>query len=1346
MTKLNLINRICLAGAFLLAFSAHAPEASALSVEWRNLDARERIIIKLEPSDGRTGAIVRSAAQSVHIPFSSGSKVFVMAAPKSSRLFGGIGEAPGGITLKLKTADFGFVVTRPSKDVLYIDLFADPLGRRWSKGAAQSASAVRQAVSGDTPAANPEVSAKPVAPANQPAPVISPKSGGDNAVLYPPVPGSPSQTSDALFENDPAPVFSGKISPPQDSGSTPKSPLDNDIAPVKVTPPQAVEQDEPVAVKPVDSAKPVEPAKPVIPAKQSDAVKPAEPAKPVEAAKPADSAKPVEAAKPVAPAKAAEQQAAAKPAVQQQSAASQGSPDVPPLGQNIRQAPRLGDPALNPDDEREAYKLPAWPPMEMPASLPKPPPPPPAGVDQMSSHTRGHMPAFAVAGAGHEAAYDSGSAAAFAFFILRNELAVRVFSSRWLPFGAAPAFAAAESAGEYHTVEVPFAYRAKVNKSRDPNWSEQPIPVMLSVPKSVTFADPNAVVPPGAIEAPAVSAPMQTGGGQGAPAPTGTASGGQTAVSPSTGAASQSRPSAGGTLTPAGQATATAPAASAGAAAPAAQSGTTSGSGAVGGSTSVSPSGAGAPGGSTPASPSGTGSAGLAQVPSANAGSAVAPATAASGGASTQVAAAGPSTQARAGASGQAAASAPVQAKPATPEQPQKTVVYVDEAGNPVDAPLNPDTASKDVERHANNGEYDPALAILDKLLKQHDLTQAQRETFLHRKADLVFSKYEKDLAPHYQEIREATTSAVNFNTQSRRNAAAYMRLGYINIIVNNSYEAAAYFNLLRQKFPNYENLPLTYYYWGNYQYEQGNLPEAAEQFNYVVLNYPEHPISRDAALGLTRTYYRMGSYQEAYRIMEFVELRWPSFYLDYPPMLSMLGDVALRAGSVDKARAAYWLYYNLVPDAPDADIILTRLGDIYMSGKFHSAAVQVYTEAMERFPAKDGGIISLMRLAEDGIYDDPSISAMFKVFDRPYDRRPAEAYRTIIREYPQNPLVTLAKLKLSMWNLRQKDYIGALDLCSEIVSDTPNSPLVPRAREVAMSAFTLLAAEDAGDKRYTRAREVWQRYPILRTQEEFLDPESRLALAVSQWNTGFQDEALYTLQPFFYGNKAGEISELAMYLALNILTEHFRWEQIVELAQRIELWELTPPAKAQLDYALGLAYENMDRADSAAPIWASLYESKLLPPTQQANVAFYFARSVERKRDFESAYYVGQDSLRQLQELAAVNPSLADNEKIKSQIMSLIDIAETAGQLQLALDYAGQYMKYTAEGSLDQQSVVYRVARIHKKKGDTADWLANLEELSGKYPDSVYGRMAGAELSSYRLGNEAARFSPGNI
>jgi TolA-binding protein len=674
-------------------------------------------------------------------------------------------------------------------------------------------------------------------------------------------------------------------------------------------------------------------------------------------------------------------------------------------------------------------------------------------------------------------------------------------------------------------------------------------------------------------------------------------------------------------------------------------------------------------------------------------------------------------------------------------------VVYVDEKGNPVDPPLEPQAALSDLENMMLENNFKDACELAEKLLKQNNLSREQRETALHRRADSFFSMHRTEPEKFFKDITDTTSEAINFNTRSPRNAGAWLRLGYLNLKANNAYEAEAYFALLRQQFPRDENIPLSYYYMGDYQYEQGNLNDAVLQFRFVVEEYPDSRYSRDAALGLTRTLYRLGYYDKAYEIIDYVEKRWPRFYLDYPLVLSMIGDTAYRAKNIDRARQAYWLYYNLQPEANDADIILSRLGDIYQAQKYRNAARHVYEEAARRFPDKDGGIIAMMRMVENGINDDPSLAGMFKVFRQPYNLAPAETYRKIIRDFPDNPLAMLAKLKLAMWNLWQKDYEACFSLCNEIVMAAPNDPLAARAMEVSRNAFSMLASESVNTRRYARVLDFWNRYPLLHTQEEFLDPESRLALAVSQWEGSNPDAALDTLEPFFLGAKIPEYSEMALILGLTIQVQYDRWAAVEELLNRVEMWEITPETRRQMDYALGLAYENQGKSQAAMPIWKNLYEQNSLPPEQQAYADYFLARQAEKDKDYESAYRIGQEALGRLKNLAALNPEQADTEKIKTILGSLMNIAQSGGLVQNALDYGAEYLQYAAKGSDDALSVMYNMAALHRRRGSMGEWEKILNELSSAYPQSYYGKAAATQLSSYNMSKEAAKYAPaGNL
>lgn len=657
--------------------------------------------------------------------------------------------------------------------------------------------------------------------------------------------------------------------------------------------------------------------------------------------------------------------------------------------------------------------------------------------------------------------------------------------------------------------------------------------------------------------------------------------------------------------------------------------------------------------------------------------------------------------------------------------------------------PPDPDALLQEIGELIKKGDFTQALAATDFLLTLPDLTSEQQETLLHIRAEMLYVINKDDFAGHYLEISDATTKALNYNPKSKLNAGALLRLGYMNLKLNNIPEAEARFNLLRRLYPEDDNVPLTYYYWGEYYYGRNQLQKSSDEFQLILQKYPNSRYAREAALGLARSLYRLGYYDQAFTVVDYIERRWERFYLDFPPFLNMMGDVAYRLDKLDFALNHYWLYINLEPNGEESDIILTRIGDIYTAKREKEAAGELYRESIRRFPGKDGALVAKMRLAEEGIYDDPSIAGMFSIFDGPFSLRPLEVYESIIKEHPGSALVPLAKIKLAMWHLWKKDFTAALDDVSDFLEQHPKDPLVPKAKEVALQAFALLAAAGVSEERYAHMRDIWEKYPIVHSQAAELSPESRIALGVSYWKEGKPNEALDAIGPFFLGSKVPEYSEMALSLVLSLYLEYEQWQAIEEVAKRVELWEIKPETEKQLDYALALAAENMGQNDRAAPIWQKLYDSSLLNESEKAYASFFLARHAEKERNLEKAYTLGRESLNRLLQQTASNPNPADVAKIKSQLGSLMDVAETAGRLREALGFAEQYLQYLGANDAERMAVRYRMARIYRKQGDQEQWKTILTELSSSNPDSVYGRIASSELSSASLAKDAAKYSP---
>ena len=674
-------------------------------------------------------------------------------------------------------------------------------------------------------------------------------------------------------------------------------------------------------------------------------------------------------------------------------------------------------------------------------------------------------------------------------------------------------------------------------------------------------------------------------------------------------------------------------------------------------------------------------------------------------------------------------------------EQP---VQQYDEDGKPISPPPNPVELLLRARIAANNGDYKGASLLYSKVTHLHSSLPEQVEEALYGICDMEYAQAREQnaLSAQYSRLMGLTEEAMNYNLKSQRVPGALLRLGYLSMAVGNELEAQAYFNLLRREYPNDESIPSTYYYWGDYFFRKQDWNKAADEFQTIVQKYPNSPYAREAAVNLSRALYQLEYFEQANQIIEYVEMRWPQFYTEYPTILGMMGATAAHLNKLDSAKSYYWTYYNIDPDGEEADMVLSRIGDIYLKQDKPGAAREVYEEALRRFPKKEGGIIALLRLSEEGIHDAPDITEMNGVFDRPYNLRPVQAYTKIIREFPDSALAPLAQIKLAMWHLWNNQFSEALIAATNFLEKYPKHELRAKAEEVAMKAYDAMVAECLRENNTNRILQVWDEYPIVRNQQESIPNQTRLALSMSQWKNARGAEALQLLEPLFRGVKQGEDSEAALALALTIYMGTEQWDGIEKLALRVQDWELTPTARENLEYAQALAYENLDQPEKSVELWRHLHGYADLPLDKRSYMSYFLAQAAKAENDLENTYFMSRDALRGFLELAENDPKSADIAKIKDTLLTLMDITERAGRTQEALEWTGQYRQYVNPGDEEYPAMQYRLARLYKKNGAISQWSATLNQLAKEQPESFYGRMAASELRTQAISEGAARFA----
>ena len=678
-----------------------------------------------------------------------------------------------------------------------------------------------------------------------------------------------------------------------------------------------------------------------------------------------------------------------------------------------------------------------------------------------------------------------------------------------------------------------------------------------------------------------------------------------------------------------------------------------------------------------------------------------------------------------------------VAAEEHAPEPPPQ----LDADGNPIPPPPDPDAMLADAGKALAARDYQAAQDAYKAILALSVLTDAQREAAMYGVSDAEFGLGQENLPEHFAQIVDATERAMNFNLQSPRVPSLMLRLGFVNMKMDNVQEAEAYFNMLKRKYPNDPNIPLTYYYWGDYFFKKDDFRRASDQFQYIVQNYPDSRYVRESSMGLARSLYNLGYYEQSYQVGEYIDKRWPRFYVEYPSVLTMFGDMAIRLDKLDDARRYYWTYYNIAPTGSDADTSLVHLGDIYMQQGKPEAAKEVYQNAAQSFPDKDGGLIAQMRLAEEGVHDRPMIPEMDALFDKGYNLRPMEVYTHIINDFPDSKLAPLATLKLAMWDLWNKRYEDAIQTCEQFAAKYPKHELLPNIQEVALTAFSRLTADALPENDYGRILRAWNAAPALQGLESRLTPEVRLSLSLSKVNQNNASDALADLDPFFRGAKDPQFGDSALTLALSTLVDTQSWSQIEPLALRVSTWELKPETKAQLDYARALAFENLGQPENALPLWEELKHRGDLPMQLQAYTLYFLSRAALRNNDMGNAYQLSRQALGALSDIAEADPTKADMAKIKTLLGSLLDITESSGRTAEALEWYQQYAQYVRESDEEWPSLRFRLAQLYKASGDVERWSSILKELASQHPDTLYGKMAVSELETHKLRQNISEF-----
>jgi tetratricopeptide (TPR) repeat protein len=633
-------------------------------------------------------------------------------------------------------------------------------------------------------------------------------------------------------------------------------------------------------------------------------------------------------------------------------------------------------------------------------------------------------------------------------------------------------------------------------------------------------------------------------------------------------------------------------------------------------------------------------------------------------------------------------------------------------------------------------GQWNKAASAFEEMLREPNLKGDQREEALYTLADVYMQFYKDSMVGNYDKIAGAQQTAMNANQKSRRVPRALLNLGLLNLKVGNLPEAKAYFNILKKKHKLDQSAAMVPYALGEHYREKGDLKKAAEQYQELIQDHPDSKLVKEAAYTLAQTLRKLGEYEKAYKIVDYIDKRWPLFYMETQDFLRLAAEVEEKVGKLAQAKDHYWTYFNLNPASELADVTLVRIGDIYLRQNKRAAAKEVYQKAVHDFPNSEGGLIARMRIAEEGVYDDPTMSEMVSVFGRPQTLKPNETYELIITKFPQSPLAPLAQIKLGMWQFYNKAYLDAMNTASSFLEKFPKSPLTGKAKELGFQAYLLALPQLVQDGNYQKILQLFDSASFVTENQDKIGDEARMAIAVSAWKRGAPDRALKLAGKFLGKTQVPKYSEMALDLAMNIFMERKEWSRIADLSAKASAaWKLSPRQKAQFEQARAMALENQGESEKSIPLWTRIASDPSTDLATRAFATYTLAKDAARKQDMHRLFAMSQEALTLLLE------ARGDKDKIKDCLLMSITATERSGRYTETLKWAKEFDRIIPDTDPDWAPVRLRLAGIYRQGGKFDEWKTLLSDIVKKKPGTVYARMAAQELESSALDQRLQKY-----
>jgi len=316
----------------------------------------------------------------------------------------------------------------------------------------------------------------------------------------------------------------------------------------------------------------------------------------------------------------------------------------------------------------------------------------------------------------------------------------------------------------------------------------------------------------------------------------------------------------------------------------------------------------------------------------------------------------------------------------------------------------------------------------------------------LFRIGDTIYTMLERRIGDNYHQAVDAYKTAIRITQDADKLAQengeqfattsllphANFRIGRAYQKMNFQHEAAVYYKILQERFPNSIQANDANFWQGMSRIEQRQWENSITNFKEYLRSTPQPKYFAVTHYKMAQAYYQLERYITAREFFDIARNADKEYVKDDPTLLFHMGETYYENADYVTAREIFRILLQKYPKADFSKLVALRLGDFLRDEGKEDEAIQAYKKAISSY-TREIALLGKLRIA--------NIQAK-----RPYTDEYLEAikvYDEIPRLYPETPQAEEAMLRKGLTLTLYGSYSPAIKALEAFMEKYPQNVYV---------------------------------------------------------------------------------------------------------------------------------------------------------------------------------------------------------------------------------------------------------------------------------------------------------------